>query len=412
MGVGGGPVGPGPVGRPTENIFVWGKKSVTGNRTYVGNLAYSVRVADLQEHFGKYGEVVYAEVLERMGRSQGGGLVEYAEASQKEEAMRSMQNHIILGRPIFLREDRVDSNVTPAARPPHSFGPPPPSMGAMGGGRGGPMAGGGGGGAPGRGLWVGNLPYTVSWQQLKDVFRDQGTVERADIQLDGAGRSRGSGVVTMARPEDASRAIRSLDGTLWAGRRIEVREDRHNMAGGGPPGGGAHGFGPSPGMAHGYRGPPSFGGGPGHGPPPSSRPYPSSMGPSGPLPRTSRSPPPYAGAKGPPGRGYGPLPTGPGQGSKDSVGARAGSIASPPSPALRVSNLPYSTTREDLDDLFKAFGPMDRCVLDVDGSGAAMGTGSVLYLSQQAADRSVSKLNGYLYGGRKLEVRYDSGRRV
>ncbi|KAI9230191.1 MAG: hypothetical protein DHS80DRAFT_12749 [Piptocephalis tieghemiana] len=390
-----------PVPRSLGGPFVWGRKGVTEHRMYVGNLAYPVRAADLRELFSKYGEVVYAEVLERMGRSQGGGLVEFSNASQKEEAMRALPNYLLLGRPIFMREDRVDSNVTPASRPP--FPPSGGGVGPMGGGGGygGPF-GGAGGGAPGRTLWVGNLPYMVSWQQLKDVFREQGPVERADIQQDMSGRSRGSGVVTMARPEDATRAIRSLDGTMWAGRRIEVREDRHSMGGGGggfgPPGGGGP---PPPPFGSTGSGSIHHGHHRGGGPPP--------YGAGGPTPRPSYSMGPGRRA----GRPYDDaLPTGPGQGRGLSGGRGGPSSSSSPTPSLVVTNLPYSTTREDLEDLFKAFGPMDRCVLDVDASGATLGTGSVLYLSQQAADRSVSKLNGYIYGGRKLDVRYNHGRRV
>ncbi len=47
----------------------------------------------------------------------------------------------------------------------------------------------------GRQLYVGNLPFSVHWQELKDMFRHVGNVVRAEVQLDNSGRSRGFGQV-------------------------------------------------------------------------------------------------------------------------------------------------------------------------------------------------------------------------
>ncbi|KAG8822736.1 hypothetical protein FRC19_005354 [Serendipita sp. 401] len=57
-------------------------------------------------------------------------------------------------------------------------------------------------------LFVGNLPYRVRWQDLKDLFRKAGgTVLRADVSLGPDNRSRGYGTVLLASAEDAGRAI-------------------------------------------------------------------------------------------------------------------------------------------------------------------------------------------------------------
>jgi hypothetical protein len=78
-------------------------------------------------------------------------------------------------------------------------------------------------------LFVGNLPYRVRWQDLKDLFRRAGTVLRADVSLAPDNRSRGYGTVLLATAEDAGRAVDMFNGFVWQTRTLEVRLDR--MAG-------------------------------------------------------------------------------------------------------------------------------------------------------------------------------------
>ncbi|KAF9467953.1 hypothetical protein BDZ94DRAFT_1155240 [Collybia nuda] len=75
-------------------------------------------------------------------------------------------------------------------------------------------------------LFVGNLPYRVRWQDLKDLFRRAGTVLRADVSLGPDNRSRGYGTVLLATAEDAGRAIDIFNGYSWQTRILEVRPDR------------------------------------------------------------------------------------------------------------------------------------------------------------------------------------------
>ncbi|KAJ2919888.1 hypothetical protein MD484_g523, partial [Candolleomyces efflorescens] len=75
-------------------------------------------------------------------------------------------------------------------------------------------------------LYVGNLPYRVRWQDLKDLFRRAGTVLRADVSLGPDNRSRGYGTVLLATAEDAGRAIDMFNGYEWQSRILEVRVDR------------------------------------------------------------------------------------------------------------------------------------------------------------------------------------------
>ncbi|KNC97522.1 uncharacterized protein SPPG_06998 [Spizellomyces punctatus DAOM BR117] len=80
--------------------------------------------------------------------------------------------------------------------------------------------------ATGRQLFVGNLPFIIGWQDLKDLFREAGTVIRADVATGPAGRSRGFGTVLFATAEEAQAAINLFNNYDWNGRKIEVREDR------------------------------------------------------------------------------------------------------------------------------------------------------------------------------------------
>ncbi|TFY77898.1 hypothetical protein EWM64_g6111, partial [Hericium alpestre] len=81
-------------------------------------------------------------------------------------------------------------------------------------------------------LFIGNLPYRVRWQDLKDLFRKAGTVLRADVSLGPDNRSRGYGTVLLATAEDAGRAVDMFNGYTWQTRVLEVRLDRVGLVGG------------------------------------------------------------------------------------------------------------------------------------------------------------------------------------
>jgi hypothetical protein len=105
-------------------------------RVYVGNLSYDVKWHHLKDFMRQAGEVLYADVLLLPnGMSKGCGIVEYATRDQAQNAVATLSNQNLMGRLVYVREDRE-------AEP--RFGPP---GGAARGGYGGPM--GNPGGAPG-----------------------------------------------------------------------------------------------------------------------------------------------------------------------------------------------------------------------------------------------------------------------
>ncbi len=93
-------------------------------------------------------------------------------------------------------------------------------------------------------LYVGNLPFDISEQGLKDLFAGHGEVASASIITDReTGRSRGFGFVEMADASAADAAIESMNGQDCGGRPLTVNEARAREAGGGGGGGGRGGFG-------------------------------------------------------------------------------------------------------------------------------------------------------------------------
>jgi len=85
-------------------------------------------------------------------------------------------------------------------------------------------------------LFVGNLSFNTTENDLQDAFAAHGTVTEANLMLDRAsGRPRGFGFVTMATPEEAQKAIDALNGSDLDGRNITVNEARPKVerAGGG-----------------------------------------------------------------------------------------------------------------------------------------------------------------------------------
>jgi RNA recognition motif-containing protein len=86
-------------------------------------------------------------------------------------------------------------------------------------------------------LFVGNLSFDTTENDLQDAFAAHGTVTETNLMMDRAtGRPRGFGFITMSSPEEAQKAIEALNGAQLGGRALTVnvarpREDR-------PPGGG------------------------------------------------------------------------------------------------------------------------------------------------------------------------------
>ena len=76
-------------------------------------------------------------------------------------------------------------------------------------------------------LFIGNLEYTVTSDDLREAFSQAGTVADAVVITDKmSGRSRGFGFVEMSSEEEAKAAIEKLNGSDLKGRKINVNEAR------------------------------------------------------------------------------------------------------------------------------------------------------------------------------------------
>jgi RNA recognition motif-containing protein len=103
-------------------------------------------------------------------------------------------------------------------------------------------------------LYVGNLSFNTSTQDLETLFGESGTVQSANIIEDReTGRSRGFGFVEMSSDAEAKAAIAALDGKEIDGRSLKVNEakPREDRSGGG---GGRGGYGGGGGGGGGYGG--------------------------------------------------------------------------------------------------------------------------------------------------------------
>jgi RNA recognition motif-containing protein len=87
-------------------------------------------------------------------------------------------------------------------------------------------------------LYVGGLPYSVTDEQLQQLFSSHGTVESAKVIVDKyTDRSRGFGFVEMSTEDEAQKAIQALNGAQHLGRSLTVniskpREERGGGGGG------------------------------------------------------------------------------------------------------------------------------------------------------------------------------------
>ncbi|VDB88901.1 unnamed protein product [Peniophora sp. CBMAI 1063] len=242
-------------------------------------------------------------------------------------------------------------------------------------------------------LFVGNLPYRVRWQDLKDLFRKAGTVLRADVALGPDNRSRGYGTVLLATAEDAGRAVDMFNGYSWQTRVLEVRLDRlpselqqheqqYQMPVPYPP--------PPPPVQATLAPPPM------NMPHPitSSRPGTGSLSPRPPFPQSTAA-------------------------LDEHLAAALGqSLSANPSPSLFghdrlvsktlfVGNLPFHVQWQDLKDLFRQAGTILRADVALGADGRSRGFGTVVYATESDAERAVRVFNGYEYNGRALKVHYD-----
>eukprot|EP00915_Cephaloidophora_sp_WS-2016_P000156 GHVH01000245.1.p1 GENE.GHVH01000245.1~~GHVH01000245.1.p1 ORF type:complete len:244 (+),score=39.29 GHVH01000245.1:148-879(+) len=193
-------------------------------KLFVSNLNFKVRDEDLEPIFAKFGPLKSCEVkMISSGISRGYALVEFEEEKDAEGAIATLNDTEIMERPITVRLDmdisqRPRNNLrnSPARKSPN---PRPQSSEFSAKRRVIPY---------GKQLFIGNLAFKTSWQDLKDEFRTIGDVQRAEVFTtihNGYRRSKGCGIVVMENEEDAKRCIELKDNSTLHDRQIVVRMD-------------------------------------------------------------------------------------------------------------------------------------------------------------------------------------------
>ena len=182
-------------------------------RVYVGNLSWDVTWSELKDHMRSAGDVVRADVIcEHNGRSKGCGIVEFETEEGAQNAIETLTHTELRGRTIFVREDREGTGSEGKG------GHRPRNVGAYGMNH---------NQAGNNSVYVWNLSYDVSWQDLKDHMRKAGNVDQATILTGNDGStSIGCGIVVYQSARDAARAIRELQESDLKGRPIRLREDK------------------------------------------------------------------------------------------------------------------------------------------------------------------------------------------
>lgn len=260
---------------------------------YVGNLSFDCSWQDLKDYFRQCGTVDHVEIMEsRDGKyKKGYALVSFKNPNDASKAIHRFHAIEFQGRRLEVRWDREAKS----------------------------SAGSGGdcGGGSDTQLFVGNLSFECSWQDLKDHFKKCGKVERVEIPEGPDGRKKGFGLVTFASSHDANTAIRRIDGMEFQNRKLEVRLDKKSAA-------------------------PAF--------------------------------------------------------------ASAGDTQ------LFVGNLSFDCSWQDLKDHFKQCGRVDHSEVVEGPDGRKKGFGIIRYGNAKDAQDAIRRLNGVEFQGRQLEVRLDKKR--
>lgn len=217
----GAPMGDDGTQRQVETITV-------GKRCYVGNLSWRTSWQDLKDHFRQVGNVVFAEVMMEPGserRSKGCGIVEFETPEEAARAIVELHDSVLEGRKIMVREDREDYELKRRGQGGGFREPRQPRQprGGYGQGPAVPLG-------QGKRIFVSNLAWETSWQDLKDHFKQSGNVVYADVMKSGE-RSKGCGIVEFDTAEEATQAIQDLNESVLHDRNILVREDREEGRG-------------------------------------------------------------------------------------------------------------------------------------------------------------------------------------
>jgi len=192
---------------------------MSGHRVFVGNLSFTTTWQALKDHMQSASFVpTFANVMGSNGKSKGCGLVEYGSAEEAGAAIAAMNDSTLEGRVLHVREDREErkiggsNRVNPTRKVQNNEA-------AKTGPRGESVA--------GRQVFVGNLPWSATTEDLQDNFTSCGAVLAAEVVTRQDGKSAGFGSVLFETAEGAQEAIAQFNDAEFDGRPMIVKLDKH-----------------------------------------------------------------------------------------------------------------------------------------------------------------------------------------
>lgn len=179
------------------------ENSVKTTKLFVSNLAWSTTSLALKNHFMQVGGVVNAEVAMKTREgdliSRGFGIVEFETPELLTRAIQLLKGSNLDGREIRCREDRKENQLSDSSQDEAKQLIPTK-------------------------VFVTSLPWSVTNDELRELFTSCGVVTTAEVAITNRGRSLGRGVVEFEDAASARAAIATLNGTDAGGRIMVVRE--------------------------------------------------------------------------------------------------------------------------------------------------------------------------------------------
>eukprot|EP00531_Pseudo-nitzschia_arenysensis_P007146 CAMPEP_0116130994 /NCGR_PEP_ID=MMETSP0329-20121206/8774_1 /TAXON_ID=697910 /ORGANISM="Pseudo-nitzschia arenysensis, Strain B593" /LENGTH=454 /DNA_ID=CAMNT_0003625405 /DNA_START=56 /DNA_END=1420 /DNA_ORIENTATION=- len=170
-------------------------------KVFFGNLDFNCSWQDLKDFVQKRcGRVEHADIPKK-----GWGVVSFANRRDAGNAISQLDRVVFQNRTLEVRWDRDSGNGSSSAPNNNSNNNSNNSN---------------------KQLYVGNLPYECTWQNLKDAFKRFGPVGHAEVCETANGRTTGFGIIAFVKPSSAEQALKSMDGADFEGRKISVRWDR------------------------------------------------------------------------------------------------------------------------------------------------------------------------------------------
>ncbi|CAH8632063.1 unnamed protein product [Heterobilharzia americana] len=211
------------------------RSRVKSRRIIIANIPYDLNWQKLKELFREQmGFTGFLQLFKKNGKPNGMGLMEFKTIEGAEKAIETMHRFEVGDRKLVVREEtardaaRIASMEVDGALPNDpansvecgnvaGVGPvfTPHMLSQMG--IEGPIT---------DSVYVSNLDYSVTWQKLKDVFKQAGKVVSCVIKTDSEGNSRGIGILKFSHPYEAVQAVSMFNNQILKDRPMRVKIDR------------------------------------------------------------------------------------------------------------------------------------------------------------------------------------------